>query len=256
MTEISAHHYAEGMVSQAQSPQHTDSPLITQLRGGLIVSCQALPGEPLHSKSGGVMPLLAQAAVRGGAVAIRANGARDVREIKAAVTVPVIGLIKQAYPPYDPYITPTQHEVNKLIEAGADIVALDCTASLRPDGLTGPEFMARLVADHPAQLFMADIATFEEGMAAAAAGAYLVSTTLSGYTGDGPTPEAPDTDLVAQLAQHCPVPVVAEGRIHYPRQACAMLQAGAWCVVVGGAITRPQEITARFTSALAQCQPH
>ena len=148
----------------------TENSVLDRLRGGLVVSCQALPGEPLYTETGGVMPLLARAAERAGAVGIRSNSVRDVREIKAAVSLPVMGLIKQEYPPFEPYITVTMAEVDALVATGADIVALDCTLRGRPDGLTPAQFVAQIRDAHPGILLMADIATYDEGMAAASAG--------------------------------------------------------------------------------------
>lgn len=226
-------------------------PTIARLRGGLIVSCQALPGEPLYNEAGGIMPLMARAAMEGGAVAIRANGQRDVAEIRATVDLPLIGLVKRAYPPYEPYITVTAVEVDELVAVGADIIATDCTNRLRPDGLAAAEHLLRIQRAFPGQLLMADVSTYEEGMAAAEAGAHLVSTTLDGYTGyTRGSSDKPDYELVARLAEDCRVPVVAEGSILYPWQAKEMLKAGAWSVAVGGAITRPREITSRFAEAM------
>lgn len=229
----------------------TNPPLLNRLRGGLVVSCQALPGEPLFVAEGGVMPLLAAAAEQGGAVGIRCNSARDVREIKAAVGLPVIGLIKKQYPPYEPYITATLAEVEALVAAGTDIVALDCTDRERVDGLSPAAFIARIRTEHPGLILMADIATLDEGLAAADAGVDLVGTTLSGYTLQSQGVPSPDFGLVEQLVMGTSVPVIAEGRIRTPREARQMLDLGAFCVVVGGAITRPLEITADFVRALA-----
>ncbi|WP_298133439.1 N-acetylmannosamine-6-phosphate 2-epimerase [Micropruina sp.] len=228
----------------------TNTSLADSLRGGLVVSCQALPGEPLFVEAGGVMPLMARAAERAGAVGIRSNSARDVREIKAEVTLPVIGLIKQEYPPYEPYITVTMAEVDELVAAGADVVALDCTLRERPDGLTPGEFVAQIRAAHPGLPLMADIATYEEGMAAAAAGVDFVGTTMSGYTPQSEGAPAPNFDLVQRLAADAGVPVIAEGRIRTPQEARRMIDLGAFCVVVGGAITRPLEIATGFVEAL------
>ncbi len=228
----------------------TDPILLDRLRGGLVVSCQALPGEPLYVESGGVMPLLARAAERAGAVAIRANSARDVREITAAVGLPVIGLIKRDYPPFEPYITVTMDEVDALVDAAADVVALDCTLRTRPDGQSPSEFIAAIRQRHPGLPLMADIASYDEGIAAGLDGVDFVGTTLSGYTPETQGAPAPNVELVGRLAEDCAVPVIAEGRIRTPEQARAMLDRGAFCVVVGGAITRPLEIATDFVNAL------
>lgn len=219
--------------------------------GGLVVSCQALPGEPLYRDGGGVMPLLARAAAQSGAVGIRASSARDVREIRAAVDLPVIGLVKREYPPFEPFITPTMREVDELIEVGADVIAFDATLRERPDGESVAAFVAGIRERDPNVPLMADIATHDDALAAAAAGVDLIGTTLRGYTEATRDAVVPDATFVASLAAAVDVPIVAEGRIHSPEQARAMLDAGAWCVVVGGAITRPAEITARFVAALA-----
>ncbi len=226
------------------------SDLLTQVKGGLVVSCQALPGEPLYTEAGGVMPLLARAAAQAGAVAIRSNSVRDVLQIKQAVDLPVIGLIKKQYEPFEPYITASMAEVDALVAAGADVIALDCTLRPRADGLTVAEFVAQIQARHPRQLLMADIATFEEGVNAAAAGVDFVGTTLSGYTAESAGAPAPNFQLVERLVGELAVPVIAEGQIRLPEQARQMIDLGAWCVVVGGAITRPLEIATGFVSAL------
>jgi N-acylglucosamine-6-phosphate 2-epimerase len=229
----------------------TDPTLLNRLRGGLVVSCQALPGEPLFVERGGVMPLLATAAAQAGAVAIRSNSARDVREIKAVVELPVIGLIKKQYPPFEPYITATMAEVDELVAAGADIVAVDLTNRERVDGLSPADFVAAIRAAHPGLGLMADIATLDEGLAAAAAGVDFVGTTLSGYTPQSEGAPAPNFALVQQLVARTSVPIIAEGRIRTPEHARQMIDLGAFCVVVGGAITRPLEIATEFVDALA-----
>lgn len=219
--------------------------VLRRLRGGLVVSCQAPPGDPLHGPSS--MAAMARAAVLGGAVGIRAEGPADVQAVRQAVDVPVIGLWKQGTEGV--YITPTVDHARAVAEAGAEIVAIDATGRPRPDRSTVPEVVAGLRRSHRC-LIMADVSTLDEGAAAAEAGADLVATTLSGYTPYSRQQPGPDLDLVAALAGRVEVPVVAEGRITTPGEARAALQAGAWAVVVGGAITRPQLITARFAAAL------
>lgn len=224
--------------------------LFDQIQGGLIVSCQALEHEPLYTKEGGVMPLMAKAAAQSGAVGIRANTVRDITQIKAVVDLPVIGIIKKDYPGTPMYITVTMAEVDALVECGVDILAVQGTSALRPDGSTAADFIRQIKAKYPQQLVMADIATLEEAMACAEAGADFVGTTMRGYTPETKGIDDIDFAFITELTQKCPAKVIAEGHIHSPEQAVQALQAGAFALVVGGAITRPAEITARFTGAI------
>lgn len=224
--------------------------LFDQIKGGLIVSCQALEHEPLYTKEGGVMPLMAKAAAQSGAVGIRANTVRDITQIKAVVDLPVIGIIKKDYPGTPMYITVTMAEVDALVECGVDILAVQGTSALRPDGSTAADFIRQIKAKYPQQMVMADIATLEEAMACAEAGADFVGTTMRGYTPETKGIDDIDFAFITELTQKCPAKVIAEGHIHSPEQAVQALQAGAFALVVGGAITRPAEITARFTGAI------
>lgn len=224
--------------------------IIEKIKDGLIVSCQALPGEPLYIEGDSMMPLMARAAKEAGACGIRTNGIRDVIGIKKETNLPVIGLIKKSYEGYEPYITFTIDEVDELAKAGADIIAIDCTLRERIDGRTVEEFIKFVKEKYPNILFMADISNFEEGVNAFKAGIDMVGTTLSGYTSYTEKINEPDYNLVKSLVSAIDVPVIAEGRIHSPEQAVKMLELGAHAVVVGGAITRPLEITNRFIEAI------
>ncbi|BAJ26855.1 MULTISPECIES: N-acetylmannosamine-6-phosphate 2-epimerase [Kitasatospora] len=216
--------------------------VLERLRGRLVVSCQAYPGEPLRDPD--AMRRMALAALEGGAAGIRAQGLADLRAIRAAADVPLIGLWKDGAAGV--VITPTAAHVREVAATGAEIVALDATARPRPDGRPYAESFA---AAHAAgALVMADVATFAEGLRAAEAGADVVGTTLSGYTDDSPRLPGPDLELVARLAAALDVPVVAEGRIHSPTQARAALEAGAFAVVVGTAITHPTSLTRWFAA--------
>ncbi|MBI1299979.1 putative N-acetylmannosamine-6-phosphate 2-epimerase [bacterium] len=221
---------------------------VERVRHRLIVSCQALPHEPLHGAW--IMARMAVAAAEGGAAAIRANGPEDIRAIRQAVDLPIIGLFKDNVPGYEVYITPSMEHVRAIVAAGTDIVAIDATARPRPQPGTLADFIAA-IHDETGCPVLADISTFEEGIAAEEAGADLISTTMSGYTDYSPQQRRPDLDLVGQLAARLRVPVLAEGRYRTPEQVRAALDSGALAAIVGGAITRPQEITRWFVEGIA-----
>ncbi|MBQ6819757.1 MAG: N-acetylmannosamine-6-phosphate 2-epimerase [Clostridium sp.] len=220
--------------------------ILEALKGGLIVSCQALPGEPLYIENDTIMPLMARAAKRAGACAIRTNGVLDVVKIKEETGLPIIGIIKKVSEGYGPFITVTMDEIDALVEAGADIVATDCTLRERVSHETVEEFIKKIKDKYPDLLIMADISNYEEGVNAYKAGVDFIGTTLSGYTDYTEKLDGPDYELVEKLVNSVDIPVIAEGRVHYPEQAAKMLEIGAYAVVVGGAITRPLEITERF----------
>lgn len=224
--------------------------ILKAMKHSIIVSCQALPGEPLYVEEKSIMYLMARAAKQAGATCIRTNSVRDVIAIKEETKLPVIGLIKKQYEGYESYITPTLKEVAELVEAEADVVALDCTMRRRGDGATINEYIAKIKELYPDIVLMADISTYEEGVNAWKCGVDLVSTTMSGYTSYSSQLEGPDFELVKKLVETVDIPVIAEGRVHTPELAKAMLETGAYAVVVGGAITRPFEIATRFMNAI------
>jgi N-acylglucosamine-6-phosphate 2-epimerase len=218
---------------------------LERLRKGLIVSCQAAPGSPLANR--GLMSFMAEAAEAGGAVAIRAEGLRDISEIKKVVSIPIVGLIKLKSEETPVVITPLLENVYALLEAGADLIAVDATLRKRFDGSLGNDFVAQAKAIG-AQV-VADIDSLESAIAAEKSGAVAVFTTLSGYT-NGEVPEQPDLELVKACSSHCAVPVIAEGRFNSPELVRQAFDAGAWSVCVGSAITDPWLSTKRFIKAI------
>ncbi|GAA1498030.1 N-acetylmannosamine-6-phosphate 2-epimerase [Paeniglutamicibacter kerguelensis] len=216
------------------------------LRGRLIVSAQAYPGEPMRTPT--TMAQVAASAVIGGAAAVRVQGIVDVQFTRSAVEVPVIGLWKDGHDGV--FITPTASHALAVANAGAHIVALDGTRRERPDGLDLKQTIA-MVHEQSHALVMADCGSLADALNAVEAGADLIGTTLAGYTGERPKTEGPDLDLLATLAaSDLGVPLIAEGRIHTPAQARAALDAGAFAVVVGTAITHPASITGWFDAAM------
>lgn len=223
--------------------------ILQRIKGGLVVSCQALAGEPLHSSY--IMGRMAFAAYEGGAVAIRANTPEDIREIKKTVGLPVIGLHKMNYPDSEIYITPTMKEIDGLIQAGCEIIAIDATKRIRPNGQTLDDLFRQARSKYPGQLFMADTSCYEEGLHAQELGFHLVGTTMSGYTEYTKGTVLPNYDLMKRYVDTLNIPVVAEGGIWSPEQLHKAFAAGVWTAVVGTAITRPREITRRFVNALS-----
>jgi N-acylglucosamine-6-phosphate 2-epimerase len=217
--------------------------VIERLKGGLIVSCQAYPGDAMYGSN--IMSAFARASLEAGAVGIRANGTEDIKAIKSTVPLPVIGIYKEKITGYEPYITPTIRHIQMIITAGADIVAVDATKRLHPEGFMGDEFIKEIKRRFDI-VVMADISTLEEGILAYQAGADLISTTLSGYTEYTKDAKRPNFELLKNLVKEVPVPVVMEGNIWRPEEARYALELGAYAVVVGSAITRPQLIARRF----------
>lgn len=220
--------------------------IMNKLKGGLIVSCQALENEPLHSDF--IMGRMAVAAKMGGAVAIRANSVKDIAEIKKLVDLPVIGLIKRDYPDSERYITPTMKEIKELIEVGVDIVAMDATLRPQTDNVTLAE-KVKYLHDHNI-LVMADVSNFEEGVIADKAGFDLISTTLSGYTTYTEKLAGPDYKLIKRLVKAVKTPIVGEGRIRNEKELKKVLRQKPFAIVIGSAITRPQEITKYYAEII------
>lgn len=225
-----------------------DERILDTIRGGLIVSCQALENEPLHSSY--IMQRMAVAAMYGGAVGIRANSVSDILEIRKEVKLPVIGIIKRVYDDSDVYITPSIKEVDELMTVRPEIIALDATKRMRPGKRSLEDFFAEVRAKYPEQIFMADCSTLEEGLNAAKIGFDILGTTLSGYTSYSKGSELPNMELIQQLVESGEKPVIAEGGIWTPEQLKHILGTGVLAAVVGTAITRPMEITKRFVNAI------
>ena len=223
---------------------------LRRIKGGLVVSCQALPEEPLHSSY--IMSRMAYAAYLGGAVGIRANTVEDITDIRKAVDIPIIGIIKRVYEDDHPelYITPTMKEVNELAACGVEIIAMDATRRDRPGGETIETLFPKVRAKYPDQLFMADCSNIDEGMKAAELGFDLIGTTMASYTPYTAGCALPPYSMIKTLVHECGKPVVAEGNISTPEQLRHAMDIGVLTVVVGSAITRPLEITKRFVSAL------
>lgn len=226
----------------------TKQEILQSIHRELIVSCQALPEEPLHSPY--IMAKMAYAAMIGGARGIRANSIEDIREIKKVVNLPIIGIIKCVYKKSDVFITPTHKEINLLYQEGVDIIAMDATNRIRPDGKIISEVFPTIRKQFYNQLFMADCSTYEEATQAIELGFDCIGTTLSGYTEYTQGTELPDKALIKRLANDFPIPIIAEGGIWTPEDLKFVFELGAYSAVVGTAITRPMNITKRFVEAI------
>ncbi|HHD2754076.1 TPA: N-acetylmannosamine-6-phosphate 2-epimerase [Clostridium perfringens] len=220
--------------------------MLDGVKGNLIVSCQALADEPLHSSF--IMGRMAIAAKEGGAVAIRAQGVSDINEIKEVTKLPIIGIIKRNYDDSEIYITPTMKEVDELLGTGCEMIALDATKRKRPNNENIKDLVDAI--HEKGKLAMADVSTFEEGIEAEKIGFDCISTTLSGYTPYSKQSNSVDFELLEELVKTVKIPVICEGRINTPEELKKAFDLGAYSAVVGGAITRPQQITKRFTDIL------
>lgn len=223
---------------------------VEALKGKLIVSCQALPHEPLHSSF--IMGRMAKAAKEGGALGIRANTKEDIQEIQSQVDLPIIGIVKRDYEDSCVYITPTMKEVDELMEVKPEIIALDATTSLRPGNLTLDEFFHQVKEKYPEQLFMADCSTVEEALHADELGFDFIGTTLVGYTeqSKGLKIEENDFEILREIVAKAKHKVIAEGNVNTPAKVKRVIELGAYSVVVGSIITRPQLITKSFAEVL------
>ena len=225
---------------------------IEALKGKLIVSCQALPDEPLHSSF--IMGRMAKAAKQGGASGIRANTAADIKEIQKEVDLPIIGIVKKDYDDSKVYITPTMDEIDELAATGVEIIALDATSDLRPNGKSIDDFYNEIKEKYPNQLLMADCSTVEEALHADELGFDFIGTTLVGYTNQskGHKIEANDFEILRKIIEKANGKVIAEGNINTPEKAKRVIELGAYSVVVGSIITRPQVITKNFVEKLSE----
>lgn len=224
--------------------------MVEEIKKHLIVSCQALETEPLHSSY--IMSRMAYAAYVGGAKGIRANSVEDIKEIKKTVDLPIIGIIKRDYEDSDVYITPTYKDVDDLVKAGCDIIAMDATISERPGNISLDTFFKEVRKKYPEQLFMADCSTIEEAIHADDLGFDFIGTTLVGYTKQSADDHinADDFKIIKEILKKVKHPVIAEGNIDTPEKAKRVLDLGCYSVVVGSIITRPQVITKRFTDVI------
>lgn len=221
-----------------------------QVKGGLIVSCQALEDEPLHSSF--IMSKMALAAAQGGAVGIRANSAEDIAEIKKEVNLPVIGIVKRDYEGSDVFITATMKEIDELMTVEPEVIAVDATSNERPEGETLKEFITKIKAKYPTVELMADCSTVEEAVYASDIGFDYIGTTLVGYTAQskGQKIEVDDFKIIRDILKQVDTPVIAEGNINSPEKARRVLDLGVHTVVVGSSITRPQLITEKYVNKI------
>jgi len=219
---------------------------IRNLKHGLIVSCQASESSPLNRVS--LIAALALIAEEEGAVGVRIDGSSNIRAVRKATSLPIVGIEKRRVPECPVYITPTFAALHRVSQAGADIVALDCTTRPRPEGELLDEILGR--ARHELRVpLMADVATLDEGLAAADLGVDLISTTLHGYTESTRNHCRPAFNLLRNLAGKTGLPVVLEGRVHTPDELRRAFDLGAYAVVVGTAITNPGWLTRKFVEA-------
>lgn len=224
--------------------------ILNRIKSNLIVSCQALEDEPLHSSF--IMSRMALAAVESGAVGIRANSVKDINAIQQVVSVPIIGIYKNMYPGSSVFITPTLAEVRAICDTGVEIVAMDATLRQRPNDEKLEDIIATIKKEYPHTLLMADTSSMSDVKKAEELGFDIIGTTLYGYTNVTEGENIADNDFryLKAVLKTTSLPVIAEGKIDQPSKARRVLELGCHSVVIGGAITRPQQITQTFVDEI------
>ncbi|PAV30822.1 N-acetylmannosamine-6-phosphate 2-epimerase [Virgibacillus profundi] len=224
--------------------------MLEKVKGNLIVSCQALPDEPLHSSF--IMSKMALAAMEGGAKGIRANSKEDIIEIKKEVDLPLVGIVKRDYEDSSVFITATYQEIDELIESGCEMIAMDATMRKRPDNIELTELVSYTREKNSTIQLMADIATLDDAVQAEQLGFDCISTTLHGYTEEtnGKKLFHEDFRFLKDVLENVNIPVIAEGNVITPEMYKRCMELGAYSCVVGGAITRPKDITKRFVGMM------
>jgi putative N-acetylmannosamine-6-phosphate epimerase len=235
------------MLLSAISIRETKKDIFSSLKGGLIVSCQADPGDPMDDID--TMSRMARSVLRGGAVGLRAEGERSVRAFRSITDLPIIGMVKTQDANGEVYITPTFAAAQAVAAAGADIIALDCTLRRLTESEPWPELIRRIHAEL-GKLVLADVASMEDAMAAQNAGADAAATTLYGYTAETAGVREVCWTLLKEMVQTLSIPVIAEGHFRQPEDVRKALDLGSYASVVGSAITRPETITNRFIAAI------
>jgi len=215
------------------------------IKNSLIVSCQAEENEPLHGSE--IMAKMALAAKISGAKAIRANTPEDVKAIKKTIDLPIIGIYKDRTVK-GAFITVRKWQIDELVKAGSDYIAIDCTRLERPEPLE--DLFKHIRKNYPNVGIVADIADLEDALRVSKLNPDFISTTLSGYTEYTKHRPKPDINLVKEIISAVDIPVIAEGNYKTPQQVRDALLNGAYAVVVGSIITRPQVVTAEFVNAL------
>lgn len=223
-----------------------------KIKNGLIISCQAQPNEPLYSSF--IMGKMALASDIAGASGIRASTVIDIREIRKNTDLPIIGIIKKDFDDSKVFITPTYSEVKELADEGVEIIALDATSDVRPNGETLEEIVKKTREEYPDQLLMADCATFEDAVNAEKIGFDFIGTTLFGTTDDGETGKIIENDfeLLKKLIGELNTPLIAEGHINTPELAKRVQELGPFSMVIGSAITRPLWIAEKFIKKIKE----
>ena len=223
--------------------------VLDKIKDGLIVSCQARKGWPMYGAD--IMAAFATAAKVGGAVGIRATGRENIARIKENVDLPIIG-INKVFSDYPVYITPTYESAKEILEVGVDIIALDATERIRPNDEKIVDIINRIRTEYPDTLIMGEISTLEEARIALGFGIDLISTTLAGYTEASKNIKRVDLKLINDISKITSVPIIAEGKIQNETEALEALESGAFAVVVGTPITRPEVITHRFVEKIRE----